>query len=119
MGLLDTITQVANSLGQQGGMNQGLLKGVMDMLGRSGGLNSILNSLRNSGLEDVVQSWISTGKNKPISTDDLENALGSEKLEEIASKAGIPVNQTSKMLKDLLPNIIDKLSPNGKLSEDE
>jgi uncharacterized protein YidB (DUF937 family) len=116
MGLLDTIADVTNSLGKQGGVNQGLLNGVIDLLGGTG-LRGIVDSFKKSGLEDVVKSWVSTGKNKPISVDQLKDALGSEKLEELASKAGIPADQTSKLLKDLLPNIIDKLTPNGKVED--
>ena len=116
MGLLDQITDIAKSLGGQKGVNQGLLQGVADLL-KGGGLQSLVNSFMGSGLEDVIKSWISTGNNKTISVEQLKSALGSEKLEELASKAGIPADQTSKVLKDILPDIIDKLTPNGKVPD--
>ena len=119
MGLLDTITEITNSIGKDTSASQGLLKGVVDLLGRGQGLRGILDSFSESGLEDIVKSWIGTGANKPISADQLEEVLGSDKLEELADRAGIPVEDTSQLLKDLLPKIIDKLSPNGKLAEDE
>jgi uncharacterized protein YidB (DUF937 family) len=117
MGLLDTITNAANSLGKQGGVNQGLLNGIAELMGGTG-LRGFMDSFKESGLEDVVNSWISTGKNKPISADQIKNALGSDKLEELAQKAGIPADQTSKLLKELLPDIIDKLTPNGMVEND-
>lgn len=70
-----------------------------------------------SGLEDIIKSWVSTGSNKSITADQLRDALGSDKLGELASRAGIPADQASKVLKDILPDIIDKLTPNGKVSE--
>jgi uncharacterized protein YidB (DUF937 family) len=116
MGLFDQITEIAKGLGGQKGVNQGLLEGVADML-KGGGLRNIVDSLMGSGLEDVIKSWVGTGSNKPISVEQLKNALGPEKLEELASKAGIPADQASKVLKDILPDIIDKLTPNGKITE--
>ncbi len=116
MGLLDQITDIAKGLGDQKGVNQGLLEGVADLL-KSGGLRNIVDSFMGSGLEDIIKSWVGTGGNKPISVDQLKNALGPEKLEQLAARAGIPADQTSKVLKDILPDIIDRLTPNGKVSE--
>jgi uncharacterized protein YidB (DUF937 family) len=117
MGLMDILGEVAGAIGKQKGTNQGFVEGVKSML-QGGGLKSILNSLNAGGLEDIVKSWISTGQNMPISVDQIKNALGNEKLQELANRAGIPVDQSSKILKEMLPDIIDKLSPNGKLSDD-
>ncbi len=116
MGLMDQIADIAKSLGNQKGVNQGLLDGVTDLL-KGGGLRGLVDSFMGSGLEDIIKSWVSTGSNKPITVDQLKSALGSEKLEELASRAGIPADQTSKVLKDILPDIIDRLTPNGKVSE--
>ena len=117
MGLMDIIGEVASAVGKQKGANQGLLDGVMDLF-KGGGLTSILDSLKEGGLEDVVKSWISTGQNKPVSIDQIKKALGNEKLQELAERAGIPVEQSSKLLKEMLPDIIDKLSPDGNLPRD-
>ncbi len=117
MGLMDILGEVAGAVGKQKGASKGLLDGVVDLL-KGSGLNSILGSLKDSGLEDIVSSWISTGKNKPISIDQIREALGSEKLEALAGRAGIPVDQSSKLLKEMLPDIIDRLSPNGKLPKE-
>lgn len=116
MGLLDQITEIAKGLGGQKGANQGLLEGIADLL-KGGGLQSLVNSFMGSGLEDVIKSWVGTGGNKSITADQLKSALGSEKLEELASRAGIPADQASKVLKDILPDIIDRLTPNGKVSD--
>jgi uncharacterized protein YidB (DUF937 family) len=115
MGLLDQITEIAKGVVGQKGASQGLLEGVADLL-KGGGLRNLVDSFMGSGLEDIINSWVSTGGNKPISVDQLKNALGSDKIEELASRAGIPADQASKVLKDILPDIIDKLTPNGKVS---
>jgi uncharacterized protein YidB (DUF937 family) len=117
MGLMDILGEVAGTVGKQKGASQGMLDGVMNLL-KGGGLSSILGILKNSGLEDIVQSWISTGQNKPISVEQIKKALGNEKLQELAASAGIPVEQSSKFLKEMLPDIIDKLSPDGKLPKE-
>ena len=114
MGLMDIIGEVTGAVGKQKGASQGMLDGVMNLL-KGGGLSSLLGSLKASGLEDIVQSWIGTGQNKAISVDQIKSALGSEKLQQLATSAGIPVEQSSRLLKEMLPEIIDKLSPEGKL----
>jgi uncharacterized protein YidB (DUF937 family) len=111
---MDILGEVAGAVGKQKGASQGMLDGVMNLISR-GGLSSLLGSLKDSGLEDIVQSWISTGQNKPISPDQIKNALGNEKLQQLAASAGIPVEQSTRFLKEMLPEIIDKLSPEGKL----
>jgi len=116
MGLLDQITDIAKSLGGQKGENQGLLEGVAELL-KGGGLRNIVDSFMGSGLEEIIKSWVGTGSNRPITADQLRDALGSEKLEELASRAGIPADQATKVLKDILPDIIDRLTPNGNIPE--
>lgn len=117
MGLMDILGEVAGAVGNQKGANKGLLDGVMDLL-KGDGLARIIGSLKDSGLEDIVSSWISTGQNKPISIDQIKKALGNEKLEALAGQAGIPVEQSSRLLKEMLPDIIDRLSPDGKLPKE-
>jgi uncharacterized protein YidB (DUF937 family) len=116
MGLLDQITDIANSLGGEKGASRGLLEGVADLL-KGGGLRDLVDSFMGSGLEEIIKSWVGSGSNKPITDDQLKNALGSEKLEQLASRAGIPADQATKVLKDILPDIIDRLTPNGKMTE--
>lgn len=117
MGLMDILGEVAGAVGKQKGASTGLLDGVMDLL-KGDGLSNILSGLKNSGLEEIVSSWISTGQNNAISIDQIKNALGNEKLEALAARAGIPVEQSSKLLKEMLPEIVDRLSPDGKLPKE-
>lgn len=100
-----------------------LSSAVLEMLTRqesaqdSGGLNGLIERFRNAGFGDVVQSWIGTGDNAPISSDALHNVLGADRVNALADKAGLPVDQLLTQLSRHLPGIVDKLTPNGQLPE--
>ena len=80
-----------------------------------GGISGLVQSFKEKGLSEVVGSWISTGKNLPITADQIQSVLGNEKVQQIAGKLGIPMDQVSSGLAQLLPQVIDKLTPDGKL----
>jgi uncharacterized protein YidB (DUF937 family) len=64
-----------------------------------------------------VSSWISTGENQPVSNDQITSALGSNTIQEISQKLGISGTDASNGLAALLPQIIDKLTPDGSIPE--
>lgn len=123
MGLLDQLAgQVMGSLGaqKQDPVAQGdLLTGIMAMVDRAGGLPAILQQLQQGGLADHVASWIGTGENKPVSGDQITDALGADQVRHVAEQAGIAPEHASTGLAQLLPQIIDKLTPNGSVPQDE
>ena len=120
MGLLDGLMGSLMGGQQQDGTNP-LLQIAMQMLAdkgnAGGGLGGLMNTLQNAGLGDQLKSWIGTGENMPISGDQLSQALGSDKLREIASQLGMSHGEVSGGLADILPQMIDKLSPNGQLPD--
>lgn len=121
MGLLDGLMGSLMGGQQQGGDNP-LLQIAMQMLankggGGEGGLGNLMNSLQNAGLGDQLKSWISTGENMPISGDQLSQALGSDKIRDIAGQLGMSHGEVSGGLADMLPQLIDKISPNGQLPD--
>jgi uncharacterized protein YidB (DUF937 family) len=81
------------------------------------GLGGVLSALQSNGLGDAVSSWISTGANKAISPEQLQSALGSEKVAQFAQQAGVSGKEASSTLASLLPSLVDKLSPDGKLPD--
>lgn len=83
----------------------------------SGGLDSLLNQFRNAGLGQHADSWVGTGQNQPISADQINQAIGHGKIADIAAAAGISPEQMSQLLAQALPNIIDKLTPGGRLPQ--
>jgi uncharacterized protein YidB (DUF937 family) len=64
-----------------------------------------------------MSSWIGTGKNLPISTAQLRNGIGEDSLRSLAENAGMSEESASSQLSDLLPGLIDKLTPDGKLPD--
>ncbi len=83
----------------------------------SGGLAGLVETFKNKGLGDIMSSWIGTGENRPISPDQIKQALGADKLQQIAENLSISKESVSQHLSELLPQLIDKLTPNGKLPE--
>ncbi|MBI1931013.1 MAG: DUF937 domain-containing protein [Ignavibacteriales bacterium] len=101
-----------------GGKQNDLLSIVMNLIGgQKGGLNGLVSQFASNGLGDIVESWIGTGANKAISPEQLQNALGSDQIKTIASKLGIDQNSVLSQLTNLLPQAVDKLTPEGKVPE--
>lgn len=120
MGLLDQVVGAVSKMsGQSAGTDSSLLGSVLQMVNnpQSGGLSGLVQSFRDGGLGDVVNSWISTGKNLPISADQIQNVLGGDQIKNLASKLGISTDQVSGQLAGLLPQVIDKLTPDGALPQ--
>jgi uncharacterized protein YidB (DUF937 family) len=123
MGLLDQLAgQVIGSLGaqKQDSVSQSdLLGGVINLINNAGGLQGILQQLQASGIADQVASWIGTGENAPVSGDQIADALGADKVTQIAQHAGIEPEHAATGLAQLLPQIIDKLTPGGQVPQNE
>lgn len=123
MGLLDQMAgQLIGSLGsqKQDAVPQGaLLEGLMSLIDRNGGVPALLQKLQESGLSDQVSSWISTGENQPVSGDQMKAALGEDQIQELANQSGIEPAHVSTGLAQLLPQIIDQLTPGGNVPQNE
>ncbi len=126
MGLLDSVLGgVLGSLqgGGQGGAlggggNADLLKAVVGMLGNDaagGGLGGLVAKFQQSGLGDVVQSWISSGQNMPVSADQISNVLGNDTLGGLAQRLGLNPADVAGQLSQVLPQVVDQLTPGGQM----
>jgi uncharacterized protein YidB (DUF937 family) len=80
-----------------------------------GGLGSLIDRFRQGGFEDIIKSWIGTGPNRPITSPQLQQALGPETIDNLSQESGLPKDDLLSQLSTLLPEVIDKLTPNGKL----
>ena len=112
-------------------LGSALLKGVMNEVNARGGLggvlgevlqktnlnsvDGVLGKLREAGLDKQVDSWLSKGKNIPVSAEQVKEALGNKAVQDIVRQLGLPVDQTLDVLAKYLPQAIDEMSPNGKL----
>ncbi|HPT27947.1 MAG TPA: YidB family protein [Bryobacteraceae bacterium] len=82
-----------------------------------GGLAGLVNTFQEKGLGGVAASWVSTGSNLPISASQITSVLGSGQLSDIASKLGVSPGDASGQLANMLPQVIDKLTPGGEIDE--
>jgi len=83
------------------------------------GLKDLLDRFRQSGHDDKVQSWVSTGANKQIAPNEIEQALGEERIQWLMEQTGMPRDQLLNGLSGELPQAIDKLTPDGRIPTDE
>ena len=99
--------------------NNPVLESVLKMVNdpQSGGLEGLVQSFRDKGLEGLVNSWVSTGQNLPISADQIQQALGSDRLGQLAGNLGLSNADLSSKLAEILPNVVDKLTPNGQVPD--
>jgi len=117
MGLFDSV--VGALAGGQSAGESPLLNVVMQLINnpQTGGLGGLVQAFEQGGLGSVVNSWVSTGQNLPISAEQIKAVLGGGKLQEIATQLGISPDQASGSLAELLPKVVDHLTPNGQLPE--
>jgi uncharacterized protein YidB (DUF937 family) len=126
MGLLDSVLGSAMGAlqgGGQGGAGGDVLMQVIGSLlqgqggagGAAGGLGALLQQLQQGGLGDAAQSWVSTGPNLPVSADQLQSALGADRIDALAQQVGLPASDLSSQLAQFLPQVVDQLTPGGQL----
>ena len=126
MGLLDSIIGAATGGGQgagaQGGVGgmdaQQLIAVVAQLLQQSGGLQGLLAKLQAGGLGDAAQSWVGTGTNQPVSADQLGGALGPDLMGSLGSLMGGNGQQASSILAQVLPGLVDQMTPQGRVTPD-
>ena len=121
MGLFDEVTGGLAGKLFGGADKNALMESIMGLINnpQTGGLSGLAQAFKEKGLGDTISSWISTGKNLPVSADQIKNVLGADQVQQIAEKAGISQTEASKGLASLLPEIIDKLTPDGKVPESD
>lgn len=84
---------------------------------QEGGLSGLVNKLKNNGLGEQVSSWVGLGENKKVEPKQLSSALGGNFIENIASKLGISHEEAENKVADAMPEMVDKLTPTGKVEE--
>ena len=87
--------------------------------GNTGGQGHLLNKFRQGGLEDIINSWIGAGSNKPIAPNQLHEALGAETVNDLSRETGMPQGDLLTQLSRLLPGVVDKITPDGRLPDEK
>ena len=101
----------------KGGLG-GLLAGGAAGSVLSGGLGDLLNQFQQKGHGDTASSWVSNGPNKQISPGDLGSALGADQIEALSSQSGLSRDELLKGLSQYLPDVVNHLTPDGRLPND-
>jgi uncharacterized protein YidB (DUF937 family) len=115
MGLFDSILGAASGEGGASSQENPLMGIVGGLLAQSGGLQGLASKFSQSGQGNAFQSWVGMGENQPVSSGQVQNALGSEQINAIASRVGVDPAMASTFLAEYLPKIVDKLTPAGKI----
>ena len=123
MGLLDGVlgNLVGGLLGgqpAQGAQAQSsLLQVALQLLQQNGGIQGMLGKLEQAGLGQQAQSWIGTGQNLPIDANAISQIFGQGQLGQIAQQLGITHEEAASQLAHALPQVVDKLTPQGQVPE--
>lgn len=111
MGLLDDLKNAA--MGNTAGSSPATA--ILEMVqNHPGGFQGLVQAFQSKGMGGLVGSWMSNGTNQLVSASQIESVLGSDRVREFAAKAGISPDQASGKLAELLPTVMDKLTPNGQ-----
>ena len=130
MGLLDDLaSQVLGGGAASGGSSAGgglpsgmpstagITEAVIGMMAHHGGLGGLSQMFEQKGMGDMMNQWVSTGPNPPMSADQAHSAFGTSQIAQIAQKLGITPQMAAGAVAAMLPTIIDHLTPHGKIPE--
>lgn len=114
MGLFDELA--GQVLGQGGGGSA--VRHILEMVNNQpGGLPGLVSRFQEGGLGEVVSSWVGTGQNLPINAGQLQSVLGSDLVGQLAGKLGVSPEAAGGQLAELLPGVVDKLTPGGQMPQ--
>ena len=86
-----------------------------DFLRSNGGVTGLAQKFQNGGAGEVFTSWVSTGQNQAITADTINQVLGSSQVQQFAQQLGVDPKQAADFIAKHLPQVIDKLTPDGKV----
>ncbi len=110
MGLFDTLV---SGLEASDAQHAALYSEVGKLVDEAGGVAGLQQKFEAQGMGGVIAGWISTGGNPPITADQATQAVGPDKVQDIAAKTGVPEGQVASAISQLLPLIVNHLTPNG------
>ena len=118
----DPLSSILGGLTGGSGASSGggnvLLQLALAMLLQNGGLEGVLGKFRQAGMGAQADSWVSTGQNMDVSSDQLQQIFGSGALNDIASQLGMSQNQAGSAMSQMLPELINQLTPQGQVTNE-
>ena len=104
--------------GRGGSTGNVLLQLGLSMLQQQGGLGGVLGKFREAGMGAQADSWVGTGQNMNISPDQLQQVFGSGAVGDIAAKLGMSQEQAGSAMSQVLPELVNQLTPQGQVTPD-
>lgn len=107
------------------GLFDGLIGGIVGaemasvvngLIQKHGGVQGIIDQFEKQGLGATVQSWVGNGPNQAVTPEQVHEAFGAEGLKDLAARTGLSTQDLAAQLSTILPQVIDKLTPNGKVA---
>ncbi|MGE4241031.1 YidB family protein [Ramlibacter sp.] len=113
------------ALGRVGGLAGGrgaliamLLPYAMQWVQRNGGLGAVLKRFKDKGYGTPTRSWVGTGDNQPVDVEAVDNVVGREELSRLSRQLGVPESEVKQGFAEILPEMVDQLTPEGDLRPD-
>jgi uncharacterized protein YidB (DUF937 family) len=100
----------------------GMMAALAPMVGQfisGGGLSKMIDGFQSAGMQDKVDSWVSTGENQSLSAGDVQQAVSQEQIDRVAERLGISQEEAAGVIAEVLPNLVDKVSPAGQLANEQ
>ena len=114
MGLFDSVAGAV--LGKLGGDKGTMVQVAMDLFNQNGGLAGVLEKFKTGGFAEQADSWVSKSENLSISAEQITQVLGSSTISNIADKLGMDPDEISTKIAEYLPQVIDKMTPEGEVN---
>jgi uncharacterized protein YidB (DUF937 family) len=119
----DPLSSILGSLAGGRGTGTGvggnlLLQLALMMLQKNGGLDGVLGKFRQAGMGAQADSWVSNGQNMNVSPDELQQIFGSGSINDVASQLGMSQNQAGSAMSQMLPELINQLTPQGQVTSE-
>jgi uncharacterized protein YidB (DUF937 family) len=118
---MDDLTKLMSSVSGDGGTGSpdpmAALSGLQQAVQQEGGIDALVGKLKDAGLGDQVDSWIGTGENQAVEPAALGQALGPETVQRLSAGSGIDAGKLLPLLAAFLPQIVNMLTPHGKVPD--
>lgn len=113
MGLFDSVAGAM--LGKLGGEKGAMAQAALELINQNGGIEGVLQKFKDSGLAEQAASWVGKGENLSVSAEQIMQVLGSDTVSDIATKLGLSSGYISTKVAEYLPQVIDKMTPDGEV----
>lgn len=119
--MFDSIINSAEEKFGLGDKAGSLLSSLLALIASSanGSFSGFIAKFRDAGLGDLVDSWITTGDNTPISNEQLKSALGEKTINSVAEQNGVEKETATSAMAYMMPQVIDVLTPDGEIPDHE